>query len=64
MQCYNYIIVCSDGVGRTGSFICIHAMLERVNTENVIDFFQFIKSSRIHRPELVTELVSRCGIVV
>ena len=36
MQCYNYIIVCSDGVGRTGSFICIHAMLERVNTENVI----------------------------
>ena len=50
--------VCSDGVGRTGSFICIHAMLERVNTDNIIDFFQFIKSSRIHRPSLVLELVS------
>ena len=47
----------SDGVGRTGSFICIHAMMERVNTENILDFFQFIKSSRIHRPSLIMELV-------
>ena len=51
----------SDGVGRTGTFICIHAMLERVNTENIMDFFQFIKASRIHRPSLVLELVSGCG---
>ena len=50
----------SDGVGRTGSFICIHAMMERVNTENILDFFQFIKSSRIHRPSLIMELVG-CG---
>ena len=59
---YPGLVCCSDGVGRTGSFICIHAMLERVNTENIVDFFQFIKSSRIHRPHLVLELVSGCGL--
>ncbi len=49
--------VCSNGTGRTGCFLGIHAMIERANTENVIDFFQFIKSSRVQRPGLVVELV-------
>ena len=53
------VCVCSDGVGRTGAFLAIHAMVERVNTENVVDFFQFIKSSRIHRADLVMELVRK-----
>ena len=44
-------------MGRTGTFICIHAQLEQVKTEGVVDFFQYIKSSRIHRPSLVSELV-------
>ena len=49
---------CSDGVGRTGTFICIHSQLERLKTEGVIDFFQSIKSSRIQRAGLVPETVS------
>ena len=49
---------CSDGVGRTGTFICIHAQLERLKTEGVVDFFQFIKSARIHRAGLVCDSVS------
>ena len=48
----------SDGIGHTGTFICIHAQLERIKTEGVIDIFQFVKSSRISRPNLVSELVS------
>ena len=48
---------CSDGMGRTGTFICIHAQLERLKTEGVVDFFQYIKSARIHRAELVPEVV-------
>ncbi len=44
-------------MGRTGTFLCIHAQLERVKTEGVVDIFQFIKSSRIHRPSLVSEKV-------
>ena len=53
------MLYCSDGIGRTGTFICIHAQLERIKTEGVIDIFQFIKTLRISRPNLVPELVSR-----
>ena len=48
----------SDGVGRTGTFICIHAQLERLKTEGVVDFFQFVKSARMQRPGLVMDVVS------
>ena len=47
----------SDGVGRTGTFICIHAQLERLKTEGVVDFFQSIKSARIQRAGLVPDVV-------
>ena len=48
----------SDGVGRTGTFISIHAQLERLKTEGVVDFFQFIKSARMQRAGLVSNAVS------
>ena len=47
----------SDGVGRTGTFICAHAQLERLKTEGIVDIFQYIKSARIHRAGLVPEVV-------
>ena len=49
---------CSDGIGRTGAFICLHAQIERLKTEGVIDCFQFIKSARLNRPGLVQSVVS------
>ena len=48
----------SDGVGRTGTFICIHAQLERLKTEGVVDFFQFVKSARMQRPGVILNRVS------
>ena len=48
----------SDGVGRTGAFICLHAQLERLKAEGVVDIFQFIKSARLSRPGLVQNVVS------
>ena len=42
--------------------MCIHSMLDRLKTEGIVDFFQFIKSSRIHRAGLVTELVHNIHI--
>ena len=59
-KCHAYIHspVCSDGVGRTGTFICIHAQLERLKTEGVVDFFQSIKSARIQRAGFVPDVVS------
>ena len=46
---------CSDGVGRTGTFICIHSQLERLKTEGVVDFFQAAKSARIQRAGLIPD---------
>ena len=48
----------SDGVGRSGTFICVHSQLERLKTEGVVDIFQCIKSARIQRAGLVPEAVS------
>ena len=48
---------CSDGVGRTGTFICLHSQLERLKTEGVVDLFQAVKSARIHRAGLVQNAV-------
>ena len=48
----------SDGVGRTGAFVSIHAEMERMKAETVVDLFQFIKASRIQRNGLVSNKVS------
>ena len=47
----------SDGVGRTGTFICLHSQLERLKTEGVVDFFQAVKSARIQRAGLLPDAV-------
>ena len=47
----------SDGVVRSGTFVCIHSQLERVKTEGVVDVFQAIKSARIHRPGIIPNTV-------
>ena len=52
-----YPNVSSDGVGRTGTFICLHSQLERFKTEGVVDFFQAVKSARIQRAGLVPDVV-------
>ena len=47
----------SDGVTRTGTFICIHSQLERLKTEGVVDVFQAIKSARTQRSGLIPNMV-------
>ena len=49
---------CSDGIGRTGTFICIYSQLERLKAEGVVDVFQSIKASRLQRSLMVTNTVS------
>ncbi len=45
----------SDGVGRTGGFITIHAQMERMKSEAVVDMF---KAIRIQRPDMVSSKVN------
>ncbi|XP_037537948.1 receptor-type tyrosine-protein phosphatase F-like [Nematolebias whitei] len=44
---------CSAGVGRTGVFITISIMLERMRHEGVVDVFQTVKILRTQRPAMV-----------
>ena len=57
-----HIISLSDGVGRTGTFMCVHSQLERLKTEGVVDIFQAVKSARIQRAGLVSDVVSTLSL--
>ena len=53
----------SDGVGRTGAFITMHAQMERMKAEAVVDIFQFIKAIRVQRAGLVsTKVLNMVGL--
>ncbi|XP_073419126.1 receptor-type tyrosine-protein phosphatase S [Dendrobates tinctorius] len=44
---------CSAGVGRTGVFITLSIVLERMRYEGVVDVFQTVKMLRTQRPAMV-----------
>jgi protein tyrosine phosphatase len=50
---YPIVVHCSAGVGRTGTYITLDAMMEKINTENKIDIYGFISKIRERRQYLV-----------
>ncbi|KAG7163473.1 Tyrosine-protein phosphatase Lar-like 2 [Homarus americanus] len=44
---------CSAGVGRTGVFITLSQVLERMQYEGVVDMFQTVRNLRTQRPAMV-----------
>lgn len=50
--------MCSAGVGRTGVFITLSIVLERMRYEGVVDIFQTVKMLRTQRPAMVQTEVS------
>ena len=46
-------VVCSAGVGRTGVFVTLSIVLERMRYEGVVDMFQTVKILRTQRPAMV-----------
>lgn len=48
---------CSAGAGRTGTFIALSNILERVKAEGLLDVFQTVKSLRMQRPHMVQTVV-------
>lgn len=48
----------SAGVGRTGVFITLSIVLERMRYEGVVDIFQTVKMLRTQRPATVQTEVS------
>lgn len=47
------LCVFSAGVGRTGVFITLSIVLERMRYEGVVDIFQTVKMLRTQRPAMV-----------
>ena len=47
------VIHCSAGVGRTGTFILLDSMLERMKRETTLNVYQTVCSIRMKRPLLV-----------
>ena len=48
----------SAGVGRTGVFITLSIVLERMQYEGVVDVFQSVRALRTQRPAMVQVTVS------
>ena len=55
--------LCSDGIGRTGTFCAVFTVLERVKTEQVVDVFQTVKSMRTRRAGLLQTLVCSTNVI-
>ena len=52
------LFFCSAGVGRTGAFIVIDAMLESAEHKKVIDVFNYVQLIRTNRISMVQTEVS------
>ena len=55
-------LLCSAGVGRTGVFVTLSIVLERMRYEGVVDMFQTVKILRTQRPAMVQSEVSAKSI--
>ncbi len=52
------VVHCSGGAGRTGAFISVSILLERLKTEGVVDVFHTVRGLRLQRPGMVNTVVS------
>lgn len=48
----------SAGVGRSGTFIAVHAMMQRLKEKDEINIYEFLYSMRCDRPFMIQNVVS------
>ena len=51
-------MLCSAGVGRTGTFITLDAMMERLKERDDLNIFEFVNEMRTRRKQMVQTVVS------
>lgn len=52
------LVHCSAGVGRSGAFVALDSMLQKMELEQVIDVYNFVTHMRSKRSHLVQTVVS------
>ena len=60
-RCYYFS---SAGVGRTGTYIGIDAMLESAKKQNSLFIYNYVQVMRRQRPHMVQKDVSKCFFVL
>lgn len=53
MRFFSQVVHCSAGVGRTGTFIVVDTMLQRIAAEKTVEVFGFVMSLRRDRNIMV-----------
>ena len=53
----NIFILISGGCGRTGTYIAMCLLIDRLKTEGVVDVFQTVRGLRLQRPGMVRSVV-------
>ena len=54
----------SSGCGRTGTYIAIEILIERLKAEGVVDVFRTVRTLRQQRPSMVRTEVSTAIIIL
>ena len=57
------LVHCSAGVGRTGTFIVLDSMLERMENEKTVNVYEFLTNMRRKRIHMVQTQVTLCVCV-
>ena len=55
-------LLCSAGVGRTGTFIAVDAMMQRLKEKDDLDIYNFVTQMRTKRTFMVQNLVCRQAV--
>ena len=56
-------MLCSDGVGRSGTFCALLICINQYKVEQKVDIFQVIKIMRTQKPGLVANAVSCSNVI-
>ena len=55
---FEQIVPCRAGTGKSGVFVAINQLIERLNSENVVNVFKTVRKLRQGRTAIVQTLVS------